>query len=756
MANENSTFTYNPQAPLQQEVSLGTTALRSGSTGGNIRAETLQYDSGSDGTKALSGLLNIAAEKLAPVARKMEEQAFLDGMTKAAAGQEMATIINDRPWFSKMFGDTPVVEGARAYKAKAAASSFVQLSTEKMGELRRMPPEAMSNYIREQFENFANTGDPATDRLIKNTIAQEGPTLVALQTREHVKYLNEEATNARLGALDSTASALQNLMHPDLVASPEIIQARKEDYIASMAPPPGTNVEQWEADVLKHIALTADQGNFHAIRAIEESGMLGALPFEQRMKLDTYIKNAEAKYISTKGMAGYQEALSGLFYEADRGKYTGEQMYLKLMEYKEDFRRKTGIVTPLFSPGQEVSKLTSVREAYNSLYQQEAKALLKAETQEQVEAQAVKMLMIGINPAQVKALNPDVAITASEMDKLAFNLLRNSEPTQQINLLRAWGAGDHDIPKVVRDDFHRMLNTSSTEYVGSSFQAAVGIYQSLRDGGLGGPAASAKLFNAEQTNMMDEFLRMTQGMTDPKGLTQAMQLARDPVTKPVSLTPEVRKRAKKIADDRLGYGGFFGFFKTMPDPHARQLIDNVFAQQLVKRSGGTGQPTPLQEDQAWADVGQRIDVIGSYAMRRQEGGEGQPRLVDSLRTKVAPELRLDLKDEDFSVAFDTTVESILDHFGGDKINGVELVREKDRNGVAYFSMMYRNGQGEVEFTGFSGEDVIANLNRIKRQADDNRTIRRTGEDGELDRGYKQSQEISQDFYDFSKPYKPTN
>ena len=756
MANSNSTFTYNPQAPIQQDVSLGTTALRSGSTGGGITGTTLQYDPGTDGTRALSGLLNIAAEKLAPVARKLEEQAFLDGMTKAAAGQEMTTIINDRPWFSKMFGDTPVVEGARAYKAKAAASSFTQLSTENMSELRRMPPEAMSNYIREQFENFANTGDPATDRLIKNTIAQEGPTLVALQTREHVKYLNEEATNARLGSWDSTASALQSMMRPDLVADKAILQARKEDYIASMAPPPGTNVAQWEADVLKHIALTADQGNFHAIRAIEESGMLGALPFEQRAKLDTYIKNAEAKYISTKGMAGYQEALSGLLYEADKGKYTGEQMYLKLMEFNEDFMRKTGSSTPLFSPGQEVSKLTSARSAYNSLYQQEAKALLKAETQEQVEAQAVKMLMMGINPAQVKALNPDVAITASEMDKLAFNILRNSEPAQQLNLLRAWGAGDHDIPKVVRDDFHRMLNTASTEYVGSSFQAAVGIYQSLRDGGLGGPAATAKLFNAEQTNMMDEFLRMTQGMTDPKGLTQAMQLARDPVTKPVSLAPEVRKRAKKIADDRLGYGGFFGFFKTMPDPNARQLIDNVFAQQLVLRSGGTGQPTPLQEDQAWADVAQRIDVIGSYAMRRQEGGEGQPRLVDSLRTKVAPELRLDLKDEDFSVAFDTTIESILDHFGGDKINGVELVREKDRDGVAYFSMMYRNGQGEVEFTGFSGEDVIANLNRIKRQADDNRTIRRTGEDGELTRGYKKSNEISQDFYDFSKPYKPTN
>lgn len=756
MANENRSFTYNPQAPVSQDVSLNTVHLRSGSTGGGIRAETLQYDSGSDGTRALSSLLNIAADKLAPVARKMEEQAFLDGMARAAAGQEMATIINDRPWFSKLFGDTPVVEGARAYKAKAAAAQFTQVSTEKMDELRRMPPEAMSNYIREQFENYANTGDPATDRLIKNTIAQESPSLIALQTREHVKYLQEEANNAQLSAWDSTAGVIQRMMNPELVTDPVALQARKEDYIASMAPPAGANLEQWEANVMKHIELTAEQGNFHAIRAIEESGMLGALPLEKRLKLETAIKNAEARYISTKGMDGYQKELSGLLYEAGQGKYTGEQMYLKLMEFSEDFMRKTGSRTPLFSPSQEVSKLTSARSAYNSLFQQEAKALLKAETTEQVEAQAIKMLKMGMNPAQVKALNPDVGLSAADLDKLAFNVLRNAEPAQQINLLRAWGAGDHDIPKVVRDDFHRMLNTASTEYVGSSFQAAVGIYQALRDGGLGGPAASAKLFNADQTAMMDEFLRMTQGMTDPKGLTQAMQLARDPVTKPVSLTPEVRKMAKKFADDRLGYGGIIGFFKTMPDPNSRQLIDNVFAQQLVLRSGGTGQPTPLQVEQAWADVAQRVDILGSYAIRRQEGGEGQPRLVDSLRTSVAPELRLNLKDEDFSEAFDTTVESILDHFGGDKINGVELVREKDRNGVAYFSMMYMNGQGEVEFTGFSGEDVIANLNRIKRQDGDTRAARRAGKDGELDRGYKQSHTISQDFYDFSKPYKPTN
>ena len=756
MANENRSFTYNPQAPVSQEVSLNTAQVRGGSTGGGIRAETIQYDSGSDGTRALSSLLNIAADKLAPVAKRMEEQAFLDGMTKAAAGQEMATIINDRPWFSKLFGDTPVVEGARAYKAKAAAAQFTQVSTEKMDELRRMPPEAMSNYIREQFENYAATGDPATDRLIKNTIAQESPTLVALQTREHVKYLQEEANSAQLSAWDSTAGAIHRMMNPKLVTDPLTMQARKEDYIASMAPPPGANLEQWESNIVKHVGLTAEQGNFHAVQAIRDSGMLGALPLEQRQKLETFIQNAEAKYISTKGMEGYQEALSGLFYDAGRGALTGEQMYLKLMEFNGDFKAKTGSSTPLFNPGQEVSKLTSARGAYNSLFQQEAKALLKAQTTEQVEGQAVKMLMMGMNPAQVKALNPDVGISSADMDKLAFNVLRNSEPAQQISILRSWGAGDHDIPKVVRDDFHRMLNTASTEYTGSSFQAAVGIYQALRDGGLGGPAASAKLFNADQTAMMDDFLRMTQGMSDPKGLTQAMQLARAPVTKPVSLTPEVRKQSKKFADERLGYGGFFGFFKTMPDPNARQLIDNVFSQQLVMRSGGTGQPTPLQVEQAWSDVSQRIDVMGSYALRRQEGGEGQPRLVDSLRTSVAPELRLDFKDEDFSVAFDTTVESIIEHFGGDKTNGVNLVREQDRNGVAYFSMMYLNENGVPEFTGFSGEDVIANLNRIKRQADDNRTIRRTGEDGELDRGYKQSQEISQDFYDFSKPYKPTN
>lgn len=718
-----ATYSFNPQAAPKQQVSLGTSQLNAGQRGGGVQGGLARYNEHSNGTAALSGLLNIAADKLAPVAKKMTEQAYLDGMTRAAAGQEMTTIINERPWFTKIFGDTPVVEGARAYKAQEATALFQASSMERMAELRKLPPESMSNYVREQFDQYANTGDPDTDRLIKNSIAQVTPDFVRTHTREHVKYMQEQLADQQLKAWDATSTALQTTLSSEKELPPELLAEAKAGYLASLAPPSGMTEEAHLQAIEKHVAFAAERGNFHAVRALEESGAMAHLPMERRMKLEPLVKKAELMYASTKGMAEIQEEYLKARHDVQMGRATPEEVLSWMKQKSEDYRKRTGSSVGLFTLDGENSMVSSAQSA--------RAALLAADAAAWEKAQAAKQVAV-FSEAAIRQRNPDYAsersgglLKKTDAQDMAYNLYMSSDRNGRMDLMVNWALDEnYQVPKAIKADLARSLNLTNPDHITPTFLGTAALFQDLRKK-TGGATAVSAWFDKDDYIMLDTFIKGGGMSGDPKMATAAYEVARREVlVRGASPLNEAdSKEVKAFLADKTSRGGFFfDWTKTKANPGTMLYLETLMGNE-VKAMKGTLTGSALHED-AWRRVSEQVQPLGSYLFRKSET---QTPLDDILNKRAGGQIKLNA--DVVSEGTDNLIAERLDRLGVDvRDSQVHLIREADRDGVAQFTVLAYTDTGLPTAALFTSDDLYdsitkamqANLSRIHKSNARNR------------------------------------
>ena len=283
------TFAARSGGGVPQTTASNRQSLRMENRGGGAQrtAQALQVPPAQpDAT--VQALFKLGGEMLRPHVEAERQAKYVEGMQKAAQGQAITEIVEEQPWYSKIFGSTSLVDGARAYTATAKATSVAVDLESNMEELKRLSPNEFSKHTADIMKN-ATTGDSATDMMISQQLGQTLPAVMKGQAKAHIRYKQEKfdegmdatftANFALLGAVDSEARK------PNATKDSGDTLEQELSVLKAMTPPPEIDRAHFNKVLAKSAVKAIMQGNFAVANLLDNSKVIDSFSPEEQIAI---------------------------------------------------------------------------------------------------------------------------------------------------------------------------------------------------------------------------------------------------------------------------------------------------------------------------------------------------------------------------------------------------------------------------------------------------------------------------------------
>lgn len=644
-----STFTFAPPATPQAQ---GSTAVMAKAGYQTVQAvgDLTQYNEGGDKTAA--AIFGFAETMLTPVAAEVAERKFLEGMQRASSGEALTEIVNTQPWYSKIFGPSSAVEGARQYSLDAQAAKFDAAVQQAMPTLRDTNPNELPGIIQKMSKEF-ETGDPTTDAQLGLRLTKVLPNLIQAHTREYYKAQQEHAYNQRFDAAQQNATSLQ-IVSQDPMASEDDKLMRQASFLQGFVLPAGVDPESHKQFIQTSLASLAESGQFHAVNVALRSGVAQALSPEKRLQLERSI-NQFKKQHAMEARDNYAKDFAQIY---DRARNDPEYSAEKVMEDYDALNAKyasmSGNDQPLVAGATRTATAQSALAAYWQRIRQgealQAKMAADLERQGKVaEAQAVMddAILTAFKTNGYAGAKASPEFKDKDVDRLFLQQWNATDAEGNVDwkarsaLLKHHGAFKGDgvgdvVPTAVKVELARMVN-SQGQSLNNNFIQAYGIFRDLTANrqDLAGQAAARAAFGSKEFTVLDTFRRETQGkdMTNPGILAAAYAVARDPLYNPTErftekelpqvdayLQRELWGKSAKAGESLSGQQkGTWWKFGSTPDkitPSAQALFKSSMAghyRMMVNRGVSAEDAMASASQYALNDV----EMLGGYGWSRQ-------------------------------------------------------------------------------------------------------------------------------------------
>lgn len=643
------TFTFAPPATPQAQGSNAVMAKAGYQTVQSVGGLT-QYNEGGDKTAA--AIFGFAETLLKPVAAEVAERKFLEGVQRAASGEALTEIVNTQPWYSKIFGPSSAVEGARQYSLDAQAAKFDAAVQQAMPTLRNTSPDELPNIIQKMSKEF-ETGDAKTDAQLGLRLTKVLPNLIQAHTREYYKAQQEHAYNQRFDAAQQNATSLQ-IVSQDPMASEDDKLLRQANFLQGFVLPAGVDPESHKQFIQTSLESLAGAGQFHAVNVALSNGVAQSLTPEKRLQLERTI-NQFKKQHAMEARDSYAKDFAEIY---DRARNDPEYSAENVMEDYDALNTRYASISgndqPLVSGATRTATAQSALSAYWQRIRQgealQAKMAADLERQGKVaEAQAVMddAILTAFKTNGYAGAKASPEFKDKDVDRLFLQQWNATDAEGNVDwkarsaLLKHHGAFKGDgvgdvVPTAVKVELARMVN-SQGQSLNNNFIQAYGIFRDLTANrqDLAGRAAALAAFGSKEFTVLDTFRRETQGkdMTNPGVLATAYAVARDPLYNPTErftekelpqvdayLQRELWGKSAKAGESLSGQQkGTWWKFGSTPDkiaPSAQALFKSSMAghyRMMVNRGVAAEDAMSSASQYALNDV----EMLGGYGWSRQ-------------------------------------------------------------------------------------------------------------------------------------------
>lgn len=299
------------------------------------------------------------------VLNKKLEQArltkYVEGMQRAMAGEAVQDIATEQPWYTQLFGDAAVVEGARAYAQHANVTNAVGKLEEALPELRKMPAAEASRFLAQSVQT-SMTGDKATDVAVLQSYSKLLPGFMRRQAKEHYAWKQEQAVTAQSSAIGAMASHFERAAGAQAngMTNDEEYLAMQDQLLQLSRPPAGQPEEGWQKMMAGTLGGMAARGELHSLKAFKNAGVLQSLQPEQASQVEAAIMRAESKALP-KMTGRYAADMAVLMTDATMGPAAGSggtaALEKRIDALNEQAKKEFGTSYGPISPDEKVALL---------------------------------------------------------------------------------------------------------------------------------------------------------------------------------------------------------------------------------------------------------------------------------------------------------------------------------------------------------------------------------------------------------------